>query len=392
MRKLAWIGTALLLVSCGNGGRDRPTVTVRAGESIQAAVDAAAPGTTIVVEPGTYREGAGSEHALVITKPDLRIEGRGDEDSPVVLEASPGQEVGILVGPAEVAADRSAVPCVAGDDFAGPETFLRDFGLENVVVRGFSEYGVFLKCVDGFELRHVDSESNLEYGLFPEFSRNGVLSNCRATDTPLDAAIYVGKSENVLITGSEARASTIGFEVENSRGVELRQNRAEDNTVGFLLDLLPGPPLKTQARIVVADSFAIANNRPNAAPREELAGAVPPGLGILVIAGNDIEITRNRVEGNGFAGIAVVSFGTVSLVSGIPPDPMGIDPDPRRVRVFANTVVGNGTSPPDDPLLQTFAADLVWDGVGTENCWEGNGEDVTSVVLFGEELPACSQG
>src|SRR6476619_6794365 len=48
-----------------------PTITVRPGQSIQVAVDRAAPGTRIVILPGTYRE------AVDVTKDGLTLQGSG---------------------------------------------------------------------------------------------------------------------------------------------------------------------------------------------------------------------------------------------------------------------------------------------------------------------------
>jgi len=45
------------------------------GQSIQAAVNTAAPGSTITVEPGVYHESAGQPIAVIVTKNDIQLVG-----------------------------------------------------------------------------------------------------------------------------------------------------------------------------------------------------------------------------------------------------------------------------------------------------------------------------
>ena len=59
-------------------------ILVQNGESIQDAVQAAQPGNTIYIEPGTYKE------TLTIDKPDIRLMGLKLDDEGVVLE-NPGK-------------------------------------------------------------------------------------------------------------------------------------------------------------------------------------------------------------------------------------------------------------------------------------------------------------
>jgi pectin methylesterase-like acyl-CoA thioesterase len=46
------------------------------GHSIQAAIDAASPGDTILVEPGVYKETNNGRYGLRISTPNLRLIGR----------------------------------------------------------------------------------------------------------------------------------------------------------------------------------------------------------------------------------------------------------------------------------------------------------------------------
>lgn len=62
-------------------------IIVEAGQSIQAAVNAAVPGTVIRVQPGTYQE------AIVVNTPNISIIGNGN----VIIENPGDEENGITV-------------------------------------------------------------------------------------------------------------------------------------------------------------------------------------------------------------------------------------------------------------------------------------------------------
>src|SRR5215472_16772637 len=79
-------------------------IIVRPGQSIQAAVDAASPGDTILVEPGSYAEpgvacpaNPAQKCAVAITKDGISLVGLTQGQRQVVLVNPGGQDVGIQV-------------------------------------------------------------------------------------------------------------------------------------------------------------------------------------------------------------------------------------------------------------------------------------------------------
>ena len=334
----------------------RPDIIVRAGSSIQTAVDAVGPGTVIQIEPGTYAE------AIHISVPHLALVGqRGRDGAGVVIENPGGQDNGISVD--------------QGSD---------GFVLLNVTVRGFGENGVLLSGVNGFLISGVTAQDNGEYGLFPVHSSHGVIERCRASGHN-DTGIYVGQSHDVIVRHSVAFGNVNGIEFENSQRVRGVANETYDNVVGILVVVLPGLDVKTTSDVLVAGNRVHDNNHPNFAPPGDLASFVPSGSGILIVGADRATVEGNAVSGNQFTGIAVGSTLLLGALAGLPPEAFAdIEPNPDHAVIRNNRVTGNGTASPI-PFLP--AVDLLWDGSGVGDCW-GRNRFSTS---YPDPLPACAR-
>jgi parallel beta-helix repeat protein len=330
--------------------RFAPTAAfVAPGGSIQAAIDAAAPGAIIQISAGTYHE------ALTVAKPHITLIGRGD----VVIENPGDAEDGILVTD-------------AGDGFT----------LANVTVGGFGENGVKLEHVDGFVLFKVRAVNNGEYGLFPVFSTHGAIVSCSASGHS-DTGIYVGQSDHVIMVANTASGNVNGLEIENSSFVTADGNESFDNVAGMLVVVLPGLDVKTTADLLVARNRVHGNNHVNFGAPGELESFVPSGSGILLVGADRTTVWGNVVTGNAFTGIAVGSTLLLGRLAGLPPEAFaGIDPNPDGARIVGNVVTGNGG---ESPIPFLPAVDLLWDGSGTGNCWQRN----TFGTSVPSPLPAC---
>src|SRR5215203_2169688 len=138
---------AVLAVSVPQVGAAHAMVVVTT--TIQAAVDAASPGDTVLVPPGTYHE------SVTITKSGLTIKGTRD----AVLDAT-GFAVGIRA---------SSGPIAPGPDghLACPVLGLQNLAVDGLTIRGASFTGVLFRGVDGFSIRDGVYTANAAYAIFP---------------------------------------------------------------------------------------------------------------------------------------------------------------------------------------------------------------------------------
>jgi parallel beta-helix repeat protein len=347
----AAIAGLLLAAAAFPSGAAGAVVVVQS--SIQAAVDAAAPGDVVVVGPGRYHE------RVVIAKSAITIRGRRG----AVLDAS-GFDVGIRA---------SSGPVVTGPDGieACPQRDLRDIAVDGLRIEGASFSGVLLTGVEGFRLSR-GTYAGGEYSVYPVCSRSGIIDRNRVTGTT-DGAIYVGQSRDVAVTRNIATRSAIGIEIENSTQIAVRHNVAIGNTAGIAAFVLPQLAIPATEDVVIEGNVVAHNNLPNAVtPGAGDLGAIPTGTGILASGTDRLLIRRNIVVGNDSGGIALLS-------NPLAPADRRIDPDPDDDQIRDNVALHNGLRP--DPLRATVpGADLIYDGSGTGNCFARN--------RFGTEFPA----
>lgn len=318
-------------------------ILVKPGTDVQKVLNAVPANSRILLEPGTYAE------ALTVSRSGIQIVGLGDG---VVLQNPGHADTGITVN------------CM-----------VTGFVLQNVTVRDFRRFGVFLEMADHYLLLNVTSINNREDGLFGLASNNGLMLHCRATGSS-DIGIYVGQSTGVTVRDSVVYGNVNGIEVEDSSHVTIRDNVSYDNVLGISLLAFPDTDFPEYAKNTTADqntitgNFVYANNHANfGAPGTQESQEVP-GVGILVVGADGTTVRGNHVAGNQLAGIGLLSAQTLNQLVGFTTGPLNFDTEPDGTHISDNAVIGNGTHPPAGFAL--FAADLVWDASGTHNLWDHN--------------------
>ncbi len=365
------------------------------GESIQAAIDNASPGDTILVEPGIYNENANSRFGLRITTDNLRLigkvkKGKGDAGKVILTPATPPvpgggvQQTGVYAAPADCSPETDV-----GDEFC-ENNRLQGFYIRGFTVRGYEWNGIQTRFVNDFKIIRNETYNLDRNGIYPTISANGLVQNNISYGTK-DTAMWVAASENVRVVGNDLSESPIGLEVNVSINVEVKQNDIYNNTVGVALfhpnsaGNLPRPDM---GNWVVENNNVYDNNLLNPAPPNSFQGALPPGIGILLLGVYDNVVAKNTVENNDFVGIGVLGWCTAT--STIPRfncvekppiiDGVFYDPSVNNNLIAQNTVIGNGTNPPPvGPPLDSLAADLTYASAGavagessSGNCFEKN--------------------
>jgi hypothetical protein len=364
-------------------------IKVSPGESIQAAIDAAFPGDTILVEPGIYEE-AGStagttKVGLHITTDNLRLIGKArpgqGEDGKVILLHSGTQYTGVYAAPAA---------CGPEVPVGGCPDELQGFYIRGFTVQDFPGNGIQTRFVNGFKIIRNESANNEHNGIYPTISANGLVQN-NVSYGALDTAMWVAASENVRVVGNDLYGSPIGLEVNVSVNVQVRHNDVHDNTVGIGLfhpNSAGNLPREDMGNWVVEHNNVYDNNLENPAPPGSFQGALPPGVGILVLGVSDNVVAKNNVDNNDFVGIGVLGWctatSTIDKFNCVekPPviDGVFYDPSVNNNLVSQNKVSGNGTNPPggDFEPIEFLAADLTYFSVpeagesSSGNCFKKN--------------------
>jgi len=207
--------------------------------------------------------------------------------------------------------------------------------------------------------------NNGAYAVYPVESTNVLVEGCEVENAS-DAGIYVGQSANILVRDNVASGNVSGVQVENSTNSEVVGNTTFNNTVGIFVHDLPAVPAGNGGTAWIHDNETYENNTTNFAPDGIIAKFIPPGLGILVMAIDNVEISNNNLHDNLTTGVLLISFKTVELLDSFERDPdPDYDPYPETYYIHDNTFADNGTSP--DPLfVDNFGLselpDITWDG------------------------------
>jgi parallel beta-helix repeat protein len=300
------------------------TATVGPGQSIQAAIDAASPGDTIVVAPGVYRED------VQINKNNITLQG-----APGSTELAPPGAARVTQNSCYVSASNFDGICIRSANGVTVSGF---------TVRGFPGVGIHAVRADNLTIDNNRLNNNGRDGIAVHRSSIMTISNNQAA----------GSSEaGILVADAPAAAATINDNTatDNGVGIYLRDvysyvflpdtilvttvihNRVENNCVGILVLDTPAPPQTFSIRVY--GNTAIANNK-TCQPTRYLP-ATMSGTGVAIIGADSSHVRGNNLRNNVPSDIRLPYAGGLVIASY--PGPNG--PIVENVDVSYNTAFGN---------------------------------------------------
>lgn len=314
------------------------TLVVKPGGSIQDAVDAAHPGDTIEVEPGTYRQ------SVLVDVDRITLRGLVRDGQRAVLDGEGALTDAVIA---------------SGHGFA----------IEGFALRDYTSNGITVQGATGVVFRDLVVDRTGLYGVYPVECKDVLVERVVVTGAK-DAAIYVGQSADIVVRKSEVHDNVTGIEIENSTNALVEENHAHHNTAGILVFLLPNNPSKVGHDTRVLRNRVVANNHPNFGDPTAIVSKVPPGTGIFIMGADRTEVAGNEIRGNDSVGVTVIS-----LAMAFPPGAtFDVGPIPEDNRIHDNVLAENGRNPA--PAVKEIAGrgvDLLWDGSGWTNSWDQPG-------------------
>lgn len=340
--------------------REPQTITVREGESIQAAVDQALPSDTVLVEPGVYTE------TVYVDTNGITIKSVVDGDSRAWLDGE-------------------------GQRSDGFNTTGNDFTLEGFGLRGYIGNAVLTTGAQRVVYRDLiiegvtEGEHKTIYGVYPVECTDVLIENTRITGIA-DAAIYVGQSRGpIVVRENEVFGNVTGIEIENSTNAEVYDNHVHDNTAGILVFLLPNNPSKVGYNTRVYNNLIESNNHANFADPNAIVSRVVSGTGIMIMTADNTEVFDNIIRDHLTVGVALTSLYIIYERDVV----FDLGPLPENNWIHDNKFENNGYDP--QGLVKELGiggADILWTGEGWNNAFDQPGAKMFPPILPGREWPA----
>lgn len=392
---------------------------------LQEAVNAADPGTALLVLPGLYREepsleasaGCASQAAPLAAGGGYRVLSYAqqvacphEQNLVAVLGKENIQIEGTGAGPQDVVVDAQfrKLNAIRADRADG-------FYLHNLTAQRTTFNAVYVMETDGFVIDRVVGRWNDEYGFLAFANDHGLMTDCEGYGNG-DSAIYPGASSDlnagaghdvaryaIEISGCYGHHNLLGYSGTAGNSVWAHDNVFTDNAAGVATDSAfpdhPGMP-QNHARFernIIGDNnrdyYQYVRDGTCLKPYDQRGyedGVVCPAVGLpvgtgVINPGGNYNIWRdNWVYGHDYAGF--VTSWVPGFVRG--DGSVGAQFDTSH----HNRYLGNRMGVTPDGEERPNRIDFWWDGQGRGNCWQGPagaGSEPAALPVCGSDgLPA----
>jgi hypothetical protein len=323
-----------ILVNAGSAAGSRFAEVIRVPQdapTLAAAVAAAGPGATIVLDAGSYRGG------VTVASDKRGVTIRGVDRNRVVFDGGDKRMTAITVHADGVA-------------------------LENMSAHNYLGNVFYWEDVNGFRASYLTVWNTRGYGIYSEGSTGGLVDHDYVSGAA-DAAFYVGECNpcSTTLTQLVAQLSAVGYSGTNaSGGLVISDSLWDGNGAGILPNSYANEKKPPQQRATIVGNTVTRSGRARVPLHTPLAGFY--GIGIGIAGGNSNQIRGNSVLASRRYGIAVFPTAYWIPIDPRPPPPGRHSPwRPRGNSVTQNMIRHSGIA---DLALAA--------GSGARNCFSGN--------------------
>ncbi len=344
MKKLLYLSASIALTfqlaSCGGGTKNDDAVL----KEIQEKLINAKPGETIDLPEGkfSFTKGLSLEGVENVT-----LKGKGPDKTIFSFKNQTEGAQGL-----GVKANGCTLEGFALEDAKGDAVKVQDS--KNITFRNMR-----VAWTEG------PKSTNGAYGLYPVTCDGVLIENCEVYGAS-DAGVYVGQSKNVIVRKNKVHHNVAGIEIENTTGAEVYENETYENTGGILVFDMPEVPVKNGRDVKVYNNNVHDNNLANFGAPGNTVALVPAGMGMLVMAYNNVELSGNKVHNNKTLGICIASF----LTSGKDYNDTLYNPYSYSISIHDNEILRKTAMPDTSRMIGKMLAgvfgtnipDIIFDG------------------------------